>query len=225
MRSFGTKFLTASLVALVVSPLFAQRQPGFGQRGAADPLTLLANKSVQEELKLPEEFVTKVSKAREEHNAKMKDAFKDAKGDMDKMKELLKTSAEESKKIADKFASELKPEQAARFKQIQIQVAGLRAYERDEVKTALKLTDKQLEEIKTTAGEIAKDIQEIRKGIPKGDQEKRAEAEKKIAELTTKGLSKISEGLTADQKKAWEALTGKKFDYKPDMPRRPGGGA
>jgi hypothetical protein len=224
MRSFGTKFLTASLVALVVSPLFAQR-PQPGGRGQADnPLTLLANKSVQEELKLPEEFVTKVSKAREEQTAKMKDIFEKNKGDREKLQAAMKEMQEEGKKVADKFVSELKPEQAARFKQIQIQVASLRAFDRDEVKTALKLTDKQLEEIKTTVGEIQKDAQEIRKAAGK-DAEKQAEAQKKIAELNAKGLSKISEGLTADQKKAWEALIGKKFDYKPDMPRRPGGGA
>jgi hypothetical protein len=216
MRRFGTRFLTATLFALLVSPLFvsAQRpQPG-GGGFAMTPDRLLANKSVQEELKLTEEQIKKFDGVREKYKDELAKA-REAK-DFKALQEIGKKVSEDITKLSGDV---LKPDQVKRFHQIQVQVAGLRAFEREDVKTALKLTDKQVEEIKALAGEVEKDAAELRKDAGM-DKEKRDAAQKKITEMRAKALAKATEGLKDDQKKAFTELTGAKFELKIE-PRRP----
>jgi Spy/CpxP family protein refolding chaperone len=212
MRRF-TRALTAAAVVLVIPSLFAQRpQPMGGFRD--NPMFLLTNKSVQEELKLTDAQTAKLTKMREDREAHMKKAFEEAKGDREKATELFKKLAEEgNKSAADFIKAELKPEQARRFHQIEIQAGGLNAFNRDDVKTALKLSDKQQEALKTLAAETQKDVSDIRKDAGR-DREKLAAAQKKIDELNAKALEKAAEGLSADQKKAWKDLVGDKFELK-----------
>jgi len=212
MRRF-IRALTAAVVVLVIPSLFAQRpqpQPNFRD----NPMFLLTNKSVQEELKITDAQAAKLTKLREEREAHMKKAFEEAKGDREKAQELFKKFAEEGNKAAaDYIKSDLKPEQARRFHQIEIQVGGLRAFDRDDVKKALKLTDKQAEELKKAAGELQTDVQKLRQDA-RGDREKMAAAQKKIDEMTAKAMEKAAEGLNADQKTAWKELVGEKFELK-----------
>jgi hypothetical protein len=53
----------------------------------------------------------------------------------------------------------------------------------------------------------------------RGDRERFAEAQKKIAELNTRAMDKVTKSLTDDRKKAWKEMVGEKFDSKPDQPR------
>ena len=81
----------------------------------------------------------------------------------------------------------------------------------------LKLTDKEKETIKAQATDLEKDMREIYKDVGR-DPEKRAKAQKKVAELRKKAMDSITKSLTADQQKAWKEMTGEHFDYKPEFP-------
>src|SRR5271170_1720706 len=64
MNRLVTRSLALALFALVVTPVFAQRQPGFGFGGGQMGIAqLVTNKSVQEELKLTEDQIAKLKSA------------------------------------------------------------------------------------------------------------------------------------------------------------------
>src|SRR5262249_16738353 len=162
MRRFAVRFLAACPLVLVAPVLFAQ-QPGaglFGLGGQRGTPFLLANKSVQEELKMTLEQVGKYEKVSrdlvEKNKAKMEELFKS--GDKEKMAEAFKTIQEDANKAADAFvADNLKPEQVKRLKQIELQQSGARAFAREDVRKSLNLTDKQDEQIKSLADEVRRD--------------------------------------------------------------------
>ncbi len=103
------------------------------------------------------------------------------------------------------------PSRPKRVKQIQVQAAGLAAFSMDDVQTALKLTDKQKDDIKQDGKDLQDDIRDLFQGA-QGDREKMADAMKKVQTLRTGALDKIVEDLSADQKKTWKDLTGDKFE-------------
>ena len=118
------------LSALLIVPALAQRQPfpgGFGMMGKGNPVMLLTNKSVQEELKLTKEQAEKVGQFQEKMFERMKESFtklQDAKPEerREKFQEMMKATAQDAEKVVKEV---LKPEQARRLKQIEMQQAGV----------------------------------------------------------------------------------------------------
>jgi hypothetical protein len=216
MRGVYAKVLTAGLIVLAASPAFAQRPPGaggFGPPGMGQGPTaamLLANDKVQQELKITDDEKAAIKKATDEVNAKYKDDLDKARAGMDrqKMGELRKAMSEESEKAV---LAVLKPDQSKRLKQIQVQTAGLGAFSKEDVQTALKLTDAQKKDIKDATDDMQKDVQELFQNA-RGDRDKFAEAQKKIQTLREETLDSIVKNLTDDQKKTWKELTGDKFE-------------
>jgi len=206
----------AFLAAVLVAPVLAQRPGGGGGggRGVSEGM-LLSNKGVQEELKLTEQQKETIAAI----SAKQRESFgggKGGKGGKGFDREAFQKAMEESNKAYAKVKEDLKPEQKKRLHQIQTQVQGLRAFSNEEVQSALKLTDKQKEEIKEIADEAGKDIAELRKGgFGKGaDREKMAENQKKIAKLNKEATDRIVKTFNTDQQKAWKDLTGEPFEVK-----------
>lgn len=215
MNRFSLRLLAVVAVAVFVSPLLAQPGGrGFGPLGIAG---LLANKSVQEELKLSDEQQEKLKKAVEEVNAKFKDDLAAAGMDREKRQ---KVRGEINTAIAKTAGDILKPEQLKRVKQIEAQVAGVRAFAIERIQKELKLTDKQQEKIKELGETLRKDREEIFKDIGT-DREKRQEATKKMLAKNKEALEKISSELTDEQKKTWKELTGAPFEIKIEPRRRP----
>jgi len=216
MRGAYAKVLTAGLIVLAASPAFAQpprERGGFGPPGgmtAPGAAALLRNDKVQEELKLTDDQKADLKKAADAVSDKYKADIAKARADMDreKMGELRKAENADQEKAA---AGVLKPEQAKRLKQIEVQTAGLGAFSMDDVQTALKLTDAQKKDVKTAADDMQKDVQDLFKDA-QGDREKMAGAFKKVQELRTESLDQIVKGLGDDQKKVWKDLTGDKFE-------------
>jgi Spy/CpxP family protein refolding chaperone len=207
--------LTGALVALLATPILAQR-PGGGRRDFT-PL-LLADKTVQEELKLTDKQKAAIRKAAEARDA----AFKKAREDRDFSG--LRTAFEDYNKAVTKVKEDLKPEQTKRLKQISRQVAGPQAFNQPDVQKALKLTDKQKDEVKEIAGELTKGAREIMDNARGGGREKMVEAQKKIAKLRKEAVAKITKTFNADQKEAWKELTGKPVDVQLGDPDGFGGG-
>jgi Spy/CpxP family protein refolding chaperone len=223
MRNFAKAALSVAVVAFAASISLAQGRPG-GGGGQMDGPVLLLNKSVQDELKLTDDQKADLKKVGDKMKESMQKAFTDNPGKDGKEKRdaAIKEITEDTTKTVTKTIDGLKDAQKTRFKQIQVQVKGLRAFSDEAVAKTLNLTDKQKDEIKTATEDLAKDVREIMMAAGR-DPEKRAEAQKKAAELTTKATDKVVSSLSDEQKKTWKELTGDKFDYKAEN-LFPGGG-
>ena len=198
--------LTLALVGMMAVPLLAQFRGMFGGGGMDGP-GLLANKSVQEELKLTDDQkkdLKAATDARQKAFAKMReDGF-----DRDTMVKI----GEDFNKAAKKVADGLKPAQKKRLLQIEVQLAtknnSVRIFQNSEVQKALKLTEKQQKTIKSTLSDLEKDIKEL------FQESKGREAFTKVREMNKEAFATVTKSLDADQKKAWETLAGEKFEGK-----------
>ncbi len=218
MRTFAKMALSVAVVAMAASVSMAQRQPG-GRGGMGQPEgpMLLANKSVQEELKISDDQKKELTTLQEKMREGMTKAFTDNKDDKDARTKAMKEVTDDATKSFTKVADGLKDDQKKRFKQIQVQVKGIKAFEDEDVAKSLKLTDKQKDDAKAKADELDKDRRAIMQELGRqATAEQRAEATKKVADMTTKATDSVISSLSDDQKKTWKELTGDKFDYKPD---------
>jgi Spy/CpxP family protein refolding chaperone len=224
--------LTAGL--LIAGPVAAQRggpgggrggfgSGGFGPGGFGGGLAgmLGQNKQLQEELKMDKDQVDKLNKAL----AKVRDDLKD---EMDKLRDF-NTSPEDRteifKKLNDANAkavnSVLKPEQQKRLRQIENQQAGMGMFAKDDVRKALKLTEKQQEKIKDINDDLQKDMRELFQGGGfRGGFD--PETRKKIQALQKKALDHAGKLLDDKQKATLKDLTGAPFEL--TMAFGPGGG-
>jgi Spy/CpxP family protein refolding chaperone len=196
-----------AVVALAAPAGWAQGRRG----GGGGTLFLLTQKSVQEELKLSDDQVKKVTdlgeKAREEFG-KLRDLSREER----------QQKAAELSKANDKAVAEiLQPNQLKRLKQIHWQQQGARAFGDPEVADALKFTDQQKDKIKAVQEEAQKEMSALRQSG--GDRE---EVRKKSEELRKATNDKLMGLLTDEQKTKWKELTGEPF--KGEI-RRPGAGA
>ncbi len=210
MRTFALRALAGGVAVLLAYPALAQF-PGGGRGGMEGPMLLL-NKSVQDELKLSDEQKAELHKAQE----KMRAAFQDARQSGDREK--AKGAADDARKEAEKVQEALKPEQAKRFKQVQLQVRGMRAFADSDVQKQLKLSDKQIAEVREIGEGVQRNAQEL-------FQNRGPDTMKKVAALNKEAMEKVSGILTEDQKKTWKEMTGDKFELKMEFGPggRPGG--
>ena len=230
MRALYQSVFVLGLAALSAVPALAQPQPGGPglPPGAAVPVAdpgldlviaagLVADKSLQEDLKLTadqvKDIAAAVRKIREKYQPKLNTL------DPKERSDLLAKFDDETRKAAAKV---LKPEQAKRLKQIERQTVagGVYAFLDEEVAKELKLTDDQ-------KGKIKGILTELQKGIPELAKENLGEkieygglanlrkmvAHLKAAEKRTKAaMADINEVLTANQRKAWKELIGEPFE-------------
>jgi Spy/CpxP family protein refolding chaperone len=225
MRSPHRMVPALAAFGLLAAPVLAQRPGGggFGFGGPPGGPTLLLNKSVQDELKLSDELKRKLTKINEKRGEEMRKVFQDSQGDREKMQEGMKKLTDETNKAIAEVEKGLTADQTKRFKQIEVQMAGIRAFSLPEVQKALSLTDKQKTDAKAAIDAVQKDTREMMQGVDFTDREKMQETRKKIEAMTKEAFDKLTGTLSADQKKTWAELTGAKFEFKPDPFRRPGG--
>jgi hypothetical protein len=209
MRGIHAKILTLGLVVLAASPAFAQRQPGGRGQQPMTAARLLTIDKVQEELKLTDDQKAAITKVTD----KYKDDIATARADRSdagraKMTELRKAQSDDLTKALPDI---LKPDQIKRENQLLVQAAREQAFTKDDVATALKLTDDQKKTIKDSADTLQKDIMELMQSAGQGAD--RAATFTKARTLRQEGLDKIVNGLTDEQKKTWKDLTGEKFEF------------
>jgi hypothetical protein len=225
MRVFALRFAAAGLAVLLVFPVLAQQPQGRGGRGFGgfgggmmDAAQLLLNKSVQEELKLTDDQKSALAKVQEKQQEAMQKA-RDA-GDREKAREIFRTVREETKKEVDKWKETgLKPEQAKRLRQIELQTMQVRAFADADVQKELKLTDKQKDEVKEITEGVTKDVTELRNSA-----QNPRELFPKIQALQKEAKEKVAGLLTEDQKKTWKEMVGDSFEIKFEGRGGPGGG-
>jgi Spy/CpxP family protein refolding chaperone len=195
--------LVFGLAVLVASPALAQRQRGDRPRGerpqgfGGGSVFLLSQESVQKDLKLSDDQVTKVK----ELQKKQREALQGV------SREERRTKMQEQAKATQKAVKEiLKPEQQKRLDQITLQREGTRALSRKEVAEALKISDEQKEKIKTIREEARKETSGLRGNGNNQD------ARKKVAEIRKSSSEKVMNVLTSEQKAKLKELQGEPFN-------------
>ncbi|MEX0978709.1 MAG: hypothetical protein WDZ48_07650 [Pirellulales bacterium] len=199
MRKSVVLFIVSAMI--VSAPwAWAQRSGGRGRFGGG--MGLLAQKSVQDELKLSADQVKQV----DEFLAKQRESFSGT-GDLSR-EERQKRFAESAKASQAALTSILKDDQIKRFKQISIQQRGAQALEDPEVAGALALTDEQ----KSKIGEIQTAAREEMRSLFQGaDAGNRDEMRKKFAAARAVTNEKLLGVLTPEQQTRWKDLAGEPF--------------
>jgi len=207
-------------MAVLAPASWAQGRGGFGPGGMGMGGGLITNKSVQDELKLSPEQVSKAeavaTKVREGHQGDFQ-GLRDLSPEerRTKMTEMMRTiNAEMSKGLADV----LKPEQARRYEQIQLQARGVQALADPDVQKKLGLNDDQkakIRDIDEATNHEFREIMQANQGDFQAVREK-SQASRKAA------LGKVSALLTDAQKSTWKEMTGEPFEVRFEPPR--GGG-
>jgi hypothetical protein len=207
----SAKILTAGLIVLAASPAFVPPRPGGpgGPGGFGPPAglqmtaaMLLRNDKIVEELKLTDDQKADVKKAVDKVNEKYRDEFDKARGDREKIGDLFKSQNEDMEKA---MVSVLKADQAKRLKQIEVQAAGTEAFSRDDLQSALKLTDKQKKTVREEQDGLQQVIRDLFKDA-QGDREKMAAIVKKSQTLRAETLANVVKGLSDDQKTSGPGL-------------------
>jgi hypothetical protein len=182
---------------------------------------MLSNKDVQKELKLSDEQAAKAMKVMQEAARKHMDELRQVVSvpfpvvaGEEQLKKYLELSRQLTDETVTGLGDSLKPEQAKRFKQLALQQTitsvGIAAFTDADVGKALKLTDKQKEEIKGQVEELRKKQTSTLKGAS-GDP---AELFKKQGALCRESVEGAVKHLTDDQKKAWKDLVGEPLEFK-----------
>jgi len=206
-----TLALVATLgLALAGSATAQSRFPMFGISGGK--AMLLMSPDVQQELKLSEEQLTKVREVSQQVIEKNKDNFgklKDLPKDQqrEKFQEMAKTIAAETDNA---LKDVLKADQHKRLRQLELQQRGAQAFADADVQKELKLTDDQKDKIKTLSEDAGKEMREIFQNAQGNFQD----AMTKVNTLRKETLEKVTATLGADQKKAWQEMTGAPFEFK-----------
>ncbi len=208
MRKLFGLLAVGGLIAFVATDSNAQRPGGGFGFGGGGGLFLLQNKGVQEELKITEDQVTKITTASEEIQKKYPRQF--GKKDTSSKEDREKMNKERTEASNKAIAEILTKEQAARLKQIERQqdVARTLTTDEDAIKE-LKLTDEQKTKIKDLVEENQKEMRGLRGGGKGGFNKETIE---KMQTLRKELKEKILKVLTEDQTKTWTAMTGKAFE-------------
>ncbi len=219
MRAMLRGAVGLGLVALLAGPALAQGRGGFGMMGGGGGISgLIANESVQKELKLDDTQTTKLKELAEKTTATRREKMAETK-DLDreermaKMQEITKELNESTLKAVAEF---LKPEQVTRLHQCSYQVRGAQAFADAEVAKKLNITDAQKGEIKT----IMDDQMAAMRDLGLDFQNDREGSMKKMAEHNKETLTKVVAKLNDEQQKTWKEMLGAHFDYTP-TPFRP----
>ena len=237
MKLIARWMLATALAVIVADAAQAQRQPGQGgggrQVGGGVNIGLvLTNKDLQQELKVTDDQKGKlkdVTAKQTDLNKKQAELFTGGtRPDMAKMQEMQKERTaltEEVKKVTDEV---LTADQKKRFKQIEIQAMGMRAFANADVVKTLAITDDEKKALKDIADAYTKERTDLAKelgvavpgagggrpaaGATPPDAEKVAEFTKKLKPLSEAAMEKSVKALNADQQKQWTEMIGAKFD-------------
>lgn len=233
---FALRVTTAAVLVAGMAGLtaLAQRGGGFGGGMFGGPLALLRAKSVQSDLNITEEQAGKLKDWAKDYGASMREKIQEKMKDLpqgpERFQKMPEIMAEINKETYKELGTVLKPEQVKRLKQIETQAAGARAFAMPDVQSALKLTADQKDKVKDIEQSAAKESRDLREeyglgfggrggkgGGGKGkrtrpDPEKMKEFQKKSEAINKDTTSKVMAVLTDEQKKEWQALTGKPFD-------------
>lgn len=222
MQRSWTAVLAATLVlATSVSVMAQPPQPGGGRGfgggfgGFGGNAMLLGMEAVQKELALTDAQKETFTKLREEARAGFGGGanFRDM---SDEERAKLRTQMEErAKKTEETIKSTLDEKQYARLNELSIQQAGVMALARPEVADKLKLSDDQKSKIREVAGAGRGGPGGGSRGgfNPNASAEERAKAMEEARARREKQEADVMAVLNDEQKKSFEEMKGKKFEF------------
>src|SRR5260370_10605872 len=201
----GKLAIVLGIGLLIAGPVAAQGpggQPfgGFAGFGGGLAGMIGQNKQLQDELKVNKDQTEKLTEALAKVREDMTDdlaKLRDRNLGQDDREKIVKKLNEANAKAAD---SVLKPEQVKRLRQIENQQASIGVFSKEDVKTALKLSEKQQEEITAINKDLQKDLREIARGGPGGFGGFDPETIKKRQDLQKKAMDDARKTLTDKQK-------------------------
>lgn len=176
-----------------------------GGSGNIDPLALLDNKDVREELELVGDQLDKFRDAQKEMREQISEKAKSlASGKLDpsQLGDIAKEIAELKKGSQSKLQSMLLPHQLERLKQVALQI---QMKKRGAANTLL--SNKIAEELGIDAAQ--------KKRIEERQKELKKEMAQRMEDLKKEIRDKLLDELTSGQKAKLEELSGDNFDYKP----------
>ena len=220
-------FLGAIAGLLAAGPMWAQQPPrgggtgagafpgGFGRSATNMILMISSSKQLQDELKMDQDQIEKVSTA----ITKVRDELSD---EMAKMRNP-DTTPEERTAFAKKLNETrtkavhalLKPEQIKRLKQIENQQAGIGIFTKEEAAAALKLSAEQKEKITAIDEGMTKDLRELMAGVRGNRGAPDAQAATKRQDVVKEAMEKAQAVLNDEQRKTFKDLLGQPFQLRP----------
>jgi Spy/CpxP family protein refolding chaperone len=218
MKKLSSLMAVAVVLAVATSPALAQRgqRQGFGGGFGASPVMLLGQKSVQDELKLTEEQVKKVTQLAEGQRGGGRGDF--ANLSREEIQKRMQERAQASQKAINEI---LKPEQSKRLNQITLQQRGATALSDAQVAEQLKLTAEQKQKVQA----IQEDAQTAMRELFQGGGGNREELQKKMQDFRNSNNEKLMKVLTEEQKTKWKEMQGEPFKGQITFgPGRRGGG-
>ena len=213
MKAFGTLALTLGMVASTAGPGRAQPPGDYGPGRGMGGIVVLRNKSVQQELKANPEQARKLDALfdtllKEGQQTSMR--LREISPGGDRRAKFLEYQRAQQEGLRKGLAEALKPEQVKRFDQIDVQQAGILAFELPRVREALKLTDDQKAKVQDINREMMVSSRDAGGDFQK---DPRAAAGKVIA-ARAQALVKCLAVLTDEQKATWNDLAGEPFVIK-----------
>ncbi|MBY0228859.1 MAG: hypothetical protein K2W96_06255 [Gemmataceae bacterium] len=206
--------LMLALAGMITLPVVAQFRPGAGMFGGGQ--NLLSMKEVRKELKFTDDqnkVVADLQEKNKEATSGLRELFAE---DREKAMAQMKKAGDDLSAGYKKLRGDLTSAQKKRLGELEIQNAAknkdLGIFKNEDALKVLKLTDKQKEELKEVADTLEKDSKELLDDA-KGDKKKGREVFGKIRTMNAEAFDKVMKGLDDDQKKAWEAAQGEKFEF------------
>ena len=177
---------------------------------------MLGIEQVQKELKLNDEVGAKVEKLREKLREEMTEQYSAAREIEDRDKrfaEYAELRDQYDQKAREVLHDVLAREQMMRLYQIRLQVrAVVDSLENRYVSRRLELTDEQKEKLATISKDAQAKRSELFSGMRDASDEQRREAFEKYRKLRRETDGQALGVLTAEQKKAFEDMNGKKIE-------------
>jgi len=195
---------------------------GFFRFGRGGVLRLLQIEAVQKELKLTDEQRDMIRDLADEMSTKFREQFSgfDFRKLRDLSEEERRKKFEEMRQKAELISKEveetlelvLEPDQMKRLKQLQLQREGVFAIGRPDIAKQLGLSEEQVGKVRELIASLRPDRAKMRELFQQGRDAVRkyfAEREQRRKEVE----KKILEVLTPEQRKKWEQMIGKPFEF------------
>jgi Spy/CpxP family protein refolding chaperone len=209
-------WVAAAITVLSVATVFAQGpNPGQGFRMGGDspndPSHLLTSESVQKELALTDDQKAQLQKLRD--GAEGGHPFFGGIRGLSQA-DIQKKLDEHAKGTRAKISKILETKQMERLNELNIQVAGVTAFNFDDVAEKLELTAEQKQQLQSLADESRHKLTALFPANEEQlrDAQKRKERQQKQAEIANERKSNALAILTDEQQAKFEKMQGEKFD-------------
>jgi hypothetical protein len=193
----------------------AQAQPALLDKNLSTGYDwLLEDEEVRKELQLSDEQTTHVKEVYRSARLRARSALERL-----NLEEKQKGSSALFNKASDEtlaaVSSFLKPEQIKRLKQIHVQAEGFRAFAEPEVRRALRLTDEQAKKLDDIRSETMEELHQVFRSSPRASYFR--ENLKRMSAVRRKALARCVAVMTADQRTAWEQMSGPIFAFRSEQ--------